>query len=129
MWLYNKTSEFVKSCEDLNISDNVISAIENWVTSVGRMETGKQKVYFRSPHNIFEIWIARIPDPDSNKGSSGGFRLVYFLNIPDNSVFVDKLESRSAMGFKDERPRDKQKFQSYLADLKRYLTEKFDGKK
>ena len=129
MWLYNKTSEFVKSCEDLQISDDVVLAIENWITSVGRMETGKQKVYFRSPHNIFEIWIARIPDPDSNKGSSGGFRLVYFLNIPDNSVFVDKLESRSAIGFKDERPRDKQKFQSYLADLKQYLLEKFDGKK
>ncbi|MEI7462901.1 MAG: hypothetical protein WCK03_00725 [Candidatus Taylorbacteria bacterium] len=113
----------------MQISDDVVLAIENWITSVGRMETGKQKVYFRSPHNIFEIWIARIPDPDSNKGSSGGFRLVYFLNIPDNSVFVDKLESRSAIGFKDERPRDKQKFQSYLADLKQYLLEKFDGKK
>ena len=128
MWLFNKTSEFVESCKDLEISDEIVIAIENWITTVGRIETGRQKLVFRSPHNIFEIWVARIPDPDSNKGKSGGFRLVYFLNISDNSVFVDKLESRAAIGFKSERPKDKRKFQTYIAELKKYLLEKLDNK-
>jgi len=121
MWLFNKTSEFVKCSEKLGISEETHIAIENWVTSVGRIETGRQKIIFRSPRNSFEIWIARIPDPESNKGKSGGFRLVYILNLKENAVYVDKMEKRSSMGFGDERPRDKQKFQEYISELKIYL--------
>lgn len=121
MWVYGETSEYIKSSEKLGLSDEVRGAIKSWAQSVGRVQTNKQKNYFKSEKGAFEIWSARIPDPDTNTGSSGGFRLIYFFNLKDCSVFVDRVEKRSKMGFKREHPREKQKFENYLLALKKYL--------
>lgn len=127
MWQYNKTSEFIKCCEKLEISQEILDAIESWAVSVGRVQTNKQKNYFRSPKNIFEIWVARIPDPDSNKGTSGGFRLIYFFNLNEKSIYVDCIERRQNLGSKTERPKDQQKFTNYLEELKNYLLKELDN--
>ena len=101
------------------------------MTTTTKISTNKQKIYFRSPGNLFEIWVARIPDPDSNKGSSGGFRPVYFLDIKEQTIHIDKIERRNAVGFKTEKTKEKQKFQNYLEDIKGYLlkTIEVDNKK
>ena len=127
MWKFNSTAEYVDCCEKLNLSSVITEAIKRWAVSVGRISTNKQKRYFCSPRNVFEIWTARIPDPDTNTGSSGGFRLVYFLNISDGSVYVDRIERRSNLGGKNERPRDQQRFTEYLENLKVYLLRELDG--
>lgn len=127
MWDFNKTTEFIKCSDILNLSIEILDAIERWAVSVGRIPTNKQKIYFRSPKNLFEIWVARIPDPDSNKGSSGGFRLVYFLNIKEQTIHIDKIERRDEIGFKKEKTKEKQKFQDYLRDIKKYLLETIEA--
>jgi len=126
MWSFNKTSDFVKCSENLSLSEQVLTAIESWAVSVGRVPTNKQKKYFCSPHNIFEIWVARVPDPDSNKGSSGGFRMIYFLNIKESSIHIDRIEKRTDIGYKGEKTKSKQKWEKYLEELKAYLLETLD---
>ncbi len=127
MWLYNKTPEFIQCSEKLELSKEVLDAIESWAKSVGRVQTNKQKRCFCSPNNIFEIWTARVPDPDANRGTSGGFRLVYFFNIKESAIYVSKIEKRNSLGGKTERPKDQQKFTEYLEELKKYLLRELDN--
>lgn len=121
MWFYNETAEFVRCSEELELSNFVRDALKSWAKTVGRVVTNKTRLGYRSPRNKYELWIARVPDPDSSRGSSGGFRLVYFFNIPESSIHLDLMERRSDLGFKKEHPRDKQKFTNYINSLKEQL--------
>lgn len=120
-WQYAETPDFVRTANDLSLSLEVREAIKKWAVDVGRVNTNKQKHWHRTPQNKFEIWTARIPDPDSNRGSSGGFRLTYFFNLADGSIYLDVIERRSDLGGKNERPRDQQKYNDYLERLKAFL--------
>ena len=120
-WHYNETPEFVRDAENLGLSDEVRDALRNWAESVKPVASLRNKKCFQTPQNRFSIWYARIPDPDSNKGSSGGFRLVYFLDHKVGSVYLDKIEKRENLGFGNERPRDKQAYETYLLGLKQAL--------
>ncbi len=126
MWTYNQTPQYIKDSEELGLSEDLKNRIKDWAQQVQRYQTNRTKLFFRSPHNIFEIWDGRIPDPDSNRGSSGGFRLVYFFNLQDKAVYVDKIERRGDLGGKHERPKDQQKMNKYLDTLKKYLLSELD---
>ncbi len=127
MWTYNETTDFVKSSEEAGLSDQVREAIKQWSKDVRREQTNKTKLCFRSPKNIFEIWSARIPDPDHNKGASGGFRLVYFFILNEKGIHMCKIEGRRDMGFKNERPKDKVRYEKYLKELKKYLMDELEA--
>jgi mRNA-degrading endonuclease RelE of RelBE toxin-antitoxin system len=120
-WYYNETPEFVRDAERLELSEEVRDALKNWAESVKPVPSGRNKKCFQTPQNRFSAWNARIPDPDSNKGSSGGFRLIYFIDQKTSSIYLDKIEKRTDLGFGNERPRDKQIYEAYLSDLKQAL--------
>lgn len=127
MWEYNETSEFVECAEQLELSEQIREALKSWARSVNRTPSKRCKIYFRSPNNIFEIWTARIPDPDSNRGSRSGFRLAYILNLTEDAIYVDKIEQRANLGSRRERPRDMRRFNQYLDSLKEHLLERFES--
>ncbi len=103
-WTFNKTPQFVRSEEELGLSSVVLESLEQWAVSASRIQTNRTKRYFCSPNNIFEIWTARIPNPDSNRGKSGGFRLVYFFVLRESAIYLDRMEHRSEIGGRDEHP-------------------------
>src|SRR3989344_5056896 len=121
MWTFNITPEYIRCCEGLCLSQEVKDAIERWAVTVGRTPTKLQKPLFRTENKIFEMWTARLPDPDSNKGKSGGFRLIYFFNLHESSIHVDRIERRDEKGGRNERPRDQQKGTAYVESLKEHL--------
>lgn len=127
MWVYNETEEFIRSKNSLRLSNKVLTALQDWSQTVGRVQTNRTKLFFRSPSNIFEIWTGRVPDPDNNKGCSGGFRLVYFFKLTENAVYLDKIEHRSSVGGKNEHPKEQQKFTNYLNNLKESLCDVWDS--
>jgi len=109
-------------CEKANVSSKVREAIKSWAPSVSnKYETSRSKIVYRSPKNSYEAWVAGIPNPDSNKGKSGGYRLVYFLNLAECTINLDFIEERKQLGFRDEGPRKKEKYNDYISTLKEYL--------
>lgn len=125
-WTFNKTPQFIRSAEELGLSIEVLEGLEQWAVSVPRIQTNRTKRFFCSPHNAFEIWTARIPDPNSNRGRSGGFRLVYFFTLKEQAIYLDRMEHRSEIGGKDERPREQAEFTGYLNALKNELFKEFE---
>ncbi|MDD3480892.1 MAG: hypothetical protein PHW75_01545 [Patescibacteria group bacterium] len=124
MLSFNRTSEFDKCIGKLGITEEVVGHIESWAISFNRVQSNKAKLYFRSPANKFEIWAIRIPDPDSNAGSSSGFRMVCYIifdEVEGDSIFVDKTERRKNNGSRKERPKDQAKYTAYLNRLKKEL--------
>lgn len=126
-WIYNESADFIRSSEELNLSNEVKDFIKNWAVSFRRQVTPRSKRYFCSPNNVFEIWVARIPDPDSNKGTSGGFRLVLFINLSDRSINSCKIKHRDQLGEKRERRSDQQRNEEYLKELKECLLKELDS--
>lgn len=108
-------------CERIGISATVRDAIKLWAPTVNRFELSRQKLVFRSPKNHFEAWAAGVPNPDSNKGKSGGYRIVYFLNLIERTINLDFIEERKELGFRDEGRRKKDRYNDYLHELKEYL--------
>ncbi len=127
MWTVNRTLEFIKCVDDLSLSDAVLVPLEQWAAGVGRIVTNRQKLLFRSTNNVFEIWEARVPDPESNRGKSGGFRLVYWIVLKEAALFLYDIEHRSALGGKNERPSDMHKAQVRLEDLKKFLIHQYEN--
>jgi mRNA-degrading endonuclease RelE of RelBE toxin-antitoxin system len=117
-WVYVEREKFIRMCEKKRISVAVREAIESWAPTVSRFELSRQKLIYRSPQNRYEAWAAGIPNPESNKGKSGGYRVVYFLDIQNRTTNLDFIEERSELGFCDEGTRKKDKYNDYIRELK-----------
>ena len=108
-------------CEKVGVSTRVREAIKSWAPTVSRFELSRQKIVYRSPKNRYEAWAAGIPNPDSNKGKSGGYRVVYFLDLTECTVNLDFIEERKELGFHDEGNRKKERYNGYIRELKEEL--------
>lgn len=120
-WVYVEREQFVRMCEKVEVSARVREAIKSWAPTVSRFELSRQKLVFRSPKNRYEAWAAGIPNPDSNKGKSGGYRVVYFLDLTESTINLDFIEERKELGFRDEGNRKKERYNGYLRGLKEEL--------
>lgn len=123
-WIYNETPDFIHSFEELGIREEVKGLIKDWAVSFNRQTTPRSKRYFCSPKNIFEMWLVRVPDPDSNKGARGGFRLAFFLNLPEKSINICKITRRNEL----ENQNEKDEQRNYLEELKGFLLDKLEIK-
>lgn len=126
-WILVEREQFVRMCEKLGVSSRVREAITIWASSVKRSEAPRQKLVFRSPNNRYEAWAAGIPNPDANKGKSGGYRVVFFIDLNERSLNLDFIEERDHLGFKNEGDRRKQKYNDYISEVKKELTRRDPG--
>lgn len=108
-------------CEKGDVSAMVRDAIKLWAPGVIRSQIPRQKIIYRSPKNRYEAWAAGIPNPDSNKGKSGGYRIVYFLDLIEGTINLDFIAERKELGFRDEGHRKKDLYNDYIRELKEYL--------
>lgn len=120
-WVYVERENFVRMCEKVGLSAIVREAIASWAQTVNRFELSRQKLIYRSPKNHYEAWAAGIPNPDSNKGKSGGYRVVYFLDLLECTINLDFIEERKELGFRDEGHRKKDRYNDYIRELKEEL--------
>ena len=120
-WVYVEREQFVRMCEKICVSTKVREAIKLWAPTVGRCMLPRQRLIYRSPNNRYEAWAAGIPNPNSNTGKSGGYRVVYFLDLSENSINLDFIENRKELGFRDEGPRRKEKYNDYINELRSFL--------
>ena len=120
-WVYVEREQFVRTCEKIGVSATVRDAIKLWAPTASRFELSRQKLVYRSPKNRYEAWAAGIPNPDSNKGKSGGYRVVYFLDITEGTINLDFIAKRKELGFRNEGHRKKDHYNKYIAVLKEYL--------
>lgn len=120
-WVLVEREQFLRDCDKLGVSEIVRERIRNWAPTVSRYEIPSQKLVFSSPGKRYEAWNARIPDPDSNKGKRGGFRIVFFLDLTEGTLNLDFIEERDHLGFGKEGPRRKQKYDTYVVSVKTEL--------
>ncbi|MCX6720738.1 MAG: hypothetical protein NTW11_02950 [Candidatus Staskawiczbacteria bacterium] len=121
-WVCVEREQFLRMCEKGGVSIKVRDAIRAWAPTVSnKYETPRSKLIYRSPNNNYEAWSAGIPNPDSNKGKSGGYRVVYFLDLDGFTINLDFIEERKELGFKNEGHRKKDKYNYYVDGLKEYL--------
>ncbi len=117
-WIYVEREQFVRMCDKGNVSATVREAIRSWAPTVSRFELSRQKLVYRSPKNRYEAWAAGIPNPASNRGKSGGYRVVYFLDLTESTINLDFIAERKELGFHDEGKRKKNHYNNYGRDLK-----------
>jgi hypothetical protein len=105
------------------LDEKSLESVRDWAQTTQREQVQRNKLFFRSPHNKFEIWAAGIPNSAANKGKSGGFRLLYFYIFYEDceDLYLDFIDERQNLGFKNEHPKKKAKFEKYLKDLKKEL--------
>ena len=127
MWQINETPIFKRQVEQEDISKEVIDGIYRTFENIKLERTLNNVLIYRNKERVFEIWQARIPDPDHNKGKSGGFRLIYYVIYTEQALHLGLIERRGALGFKDERPKDKQKYAEYLESLKNHLNKLYEN--
>lgn len=120
-WVYIEREQFVRMCEKASVSITVRSAIKLWAPTVNRFELSRQKLVYRSPKNRYEAWAAGVPNPDSNKGKRGGYRVIYFLDLTEYTINLDFIEERKELGFRDEGRHKKERYNEYISTLKEYL--------
>lgn len=120
-WIYVEREQFIRMCDKGNVSATVREAIKLWAPTVSRFELSRQKLVFRSHKNRYEAWAAGIPNPDSNKDKSGGYRVIYFLDLTEGTINLDFIAERKELGFRDEGHHKKDRYNDYIRELKEYL--------
>lgn len=126
-WDVIETENFVRSCEDNNISQTVKDSLKEWAKSVRRQITPRNKRPFISPNNIFEIWMAGIGNPDANKGKSGGYRFIYYIVIPERKLFIDIIDERNHLKYKGSSGKNQKKWDNHFIELKKELIKKYEN--
>ena len=109
-WHVEKTPTFIQQVEKGIISKEIESFIESWAKTAYPIQTNTNKLVYRHELNVFEIWNARIPDLDHNKGKSGGYRLLYYIVKKENELYLDLIEERRT--FEDQK--NKNKYNQYI---------------
>jgi mRNA-degrading endonuclease RelE of RelBE toxin-antitoxin system len=127
MWEYNETGEFVRSAEEAGLSADTREALKRWAPSINRTPTNRSRVLHHSEKHTFELWIVRIANPDMNRGASGGYRLIYHLDLGKKKIYLGRISIRSDRGGKNEHPKEQQQETEYIEELKRELKKQFDG--
>jgi hypothetical protein len=124
-WILVEREMYVRMCDDCKLSETVREQIRQWAPTFnnGYQLTRQKKVYW-TPHNRFEIWVVRVPNPEANKGKSGGYRLVLFLDLTEKTINLEYLEERDEMGFRDEAPKKRDKYSAFIEELKAVLSSK-----
>jgi mRNA-degrading endonuclease RelE of RelBE toxin-antitoxin system len=125
-WSYIETEYFIRSCEKNNVSQFVKDSIREWSKSVRLQPTPSNKRLFISFNNIFQIWDARIPNPDANKGKSGGYRLIYYVNNLDKNLFVDLMENRDNLDYKGSKGKRQKYWDEHFVGLRRELSKRYE---
>jgi len=120
-WVLVEREQFVRMCDKVEASQIVRDFIRAWAPSVSRYEIPSQKFIYRSPNNRYEAWSARIPNPNSNKGKRGGYRLVFFLDLQTTTINLDFIEERDNLGYKNEGHRKKDGYNAYISEVKKEL--------
>ncbi|MBI5406031.1 hypothetical protein HY972_03305 [Candidatus Kaiserbacteria bacterium] len=120
-WVLVEREQFVRMCDKIEVSEIVRDFIRTWAPSVSRYEIPSQKLIYRSPNNRYEAWNARIPNPNSNKGKRGGYRLVFFLDLQTATVNLDFIEERDNLGYKNEGHHKKDGYNAYISEVKKEL--------
>lgn len=120
-WVLVEREQFLRDFERLGVSGVVRERIRNWAPTVSRYEIPSQKLVYRSPGRRYEAWSARIPNPDSNKGKRGGYRVIFFLDLSECTINLDYIEERDNIGFGKEGTRRKQKYNGYVTAVKAEL--------
>jgi len=121
-WVYIEREQFIRMCDRLKVSETVREHIKLWAPSASnKYEAPRLKLIYRSSNNRYEAWAAGIPNPDSNRGKSGGYRLVYFFDLTECTINLDFIEERKNLGFQDEGHRKKDRYNDYIRQLKEYL--------
>lgn len=126
-WDVIETENFVRSCEDNNISPNVMDSLRMWAKSVKRQITPRNSRPFISPNNIFEMWIAGIGNPDASKGKSGGYRFMYYVLILEKKLFIDIIEDRKNLKFKGSSGKYQKRWDNHFLELKKELMKKYES--
>lgn len=121
-WIYVEREQFIRMCDKLRISDTVREHIKLWAPTVSnKYETPRLKLIYRSPQNRYEAWAVGIPNPDSNKGKSGGYRIIYYLDVSGATINLDFIEERKNLGFKNEGYLKRDRYNDYIRTLKEFL--------
>ncbi|MFA6269789.1 MAG: hypothetical protein WC657_01100 [Candidatus Paceibacterota bacterium] len=125
-WDVIETENFIRSCERNNVSQEVKESLRVWAKSVRRQITPRNARPFISPRNIFEIWIAGIGNPDTNKGKSGGYRFMYYILISEKKLVIDIIEERNDLKFKGSSGKKQKNWDKHFIELKKELLNKYE---
>lgn len=105
---------YIKFFKKNKIYAKVDSSIKNTLATFNFAETTRSNRIFVTPDGRTEVWEIRIPDPERNKGKSGGFRLLVIYKKKVNVVFLDWIMPRAELN----KPKVKQGYNRYLDGLK-----------
>jgi mRNA-degrading endonuclease RelE of RelBE toxin-antitoxin system len=127
-WTLVEREQYVRLCDEGNISEEVREQIRAWAPTLqNNHELPRQKKIFWTARHRFEVWSVGIPNPDANKGKSGGYRLILFLDLNEETINLDFIETRKELGYKEEGHRKKDGYNAYITSLKEALSKKECG--
>lgn len=121
----NKTRVFIESAEELKISDAVLVSIERSLGGMSLSPTKNFRRIFIAENNVFQIWNAKLPDPDYRKGTRGGFRLICYFVPAEQSVYLDWITRRSELGGKREDKKQQKRYDEYIEQLRERLMKSY----
>ncbi len=84
------------------------------------------------PHNLqsclfrnssFECWITRLPDKARKQGKSGGFRVLFIIDIEEEVILLQGIFRRSSLGYKGSDGRYDTTYEQLVKDLAQEFVE------
>ena len=122
-WIYVERELFIRTCDKIGISHEMRESIKLWAPSapLNRAEAPRLKLVFRSPKNRYEAWVARLPNPESNKGKSGGYRVLFYLDLVEDTINLVYIDDRKELGYHGEGHRKKDSYNDLVRELKEML--------
>lgn len=84
------------------------------------------------PHNIqishfrnvsFECWASRLPDKMRKQGKSGGFRVIFILDLEEKVLILQGIFRRRHLSFKNETGKHQNAYEELVRELERRFIE------
>ena len=120
------TQDAEKDFKSINNAQKIRESIEIWAVNVKVVQTHTERTkrVYVSPCNPYQIWVASIGDPNARKGKSGGYRVLYILDVECHSIYITRLFPRNLLNcteIKGSSGKKQKQWDSYLEDLKKEL--------
>ena len=84
------------------------------------------------PHNVqsclfknstFECWVSRLPDKARKQGKSGGFRVIFIIDIEEEIILLQGIFRRDNLGYKGQGGKHDASYEQLIKDLSQEFVE------
>ena len=122
IWQIQKTESFDKWWKKERVNDNNYKYYETALQDFRNIPLPHNRQVCHFKNGSFECWVSRLPDKSRRQGKSGGFRVLFILDLEEKVLILQGIFRRNHLDFRGQSGKYHSSYEGLVQELaKRFI--------